>query len=269
VWHLSFIEQSTKATEMILHLTDKKWEILKQLLPAKVLKGRPQKWDDRQILEAILFILSNGLKWRCLPRTFPPYQTVYHRFRQWVDTGCLAAMRDTLIEVIFEGKSHLDMAFIDASFVRALCGGGDIGVTKLGKGNKIMAIVDEQSRPIAAIATSAQPHEITLLNETLQDCPILSKIVRIGGDKAYDSDSHDQQLAKGGIELIASHKKNRKATKTQDGRKLRRLSLRWVVERFFAWMKPARRLLVRFDKSTHVFQAFLDLFSAMTLIKDC
>jgi len=82
----------------------------------------------------------------------------------------------------------LSATFIDATFVRALCGGDEIGITKLGKGNKIMALVDDQSRPIAAIAFSAQPHEITLLDETLQDCPIASKVERIIGDKAYDSD---------------------------------------------------------------------------------
>ncbi|WP_010297769.1 transposase [Candidatus Odyssella thessalonicensis] len=66
--------------------------------------------------------------------------------------------------------------------------------------------------------------------------------------------------------MIAPHKRNRK-NKTQDGRALRRYSKRWVVEGFFAWMKPARRLLIRFDKKISVFQAFLDLFSAITIYR--
>lgn len=32
-----------------------------------------------------------------------------------------------------------------------------------------MAIVDQNSKPLAAIVTSAQPHEITLLQETIED----------------------------------------------------------------------------------------------------
>jgi transposase len=253
---------------MILQLTNEKWEVFKQLIPQKSLRGRPQVWEDRLIFEAILYVLSNGLKWRCLPNNYPPYQTVYHRFRQWADQGWFGVLRDTFIEIIYQNKSRLRVTFIDATFVRAVCGGEEIGTTKLGKGNKIMALVDECSRPIAAIATSAQPHEITLLDETLQDCPIASKIERIVGDKAYDSDKHDSDLAQKGIELIAAHKKNRQAPRTQDGRKLKRASSRWVVERLFAWMKPARRLLIRFDKLISVFQAFLDLFAVMTLIKD-
>jgi transposase len=251
----------------ILHLTDEKWEVISQFLPQRSSKGRPLLWEDRQIMEAILYVLSNGVKWRGLPHSFPPYQSVYRRFRLWVDQGFFAAIRDVLMELIFENKACLDVAFIDATFVRALCGGEAVGQTKLGKGSKIMALVDDNSRPIAAIATSAQPHEITLVQDTLEDLPQDLTVRKIVGDKAYDSDSHDQQLAQQGLELIAPHKNNRKAPKTQDGRKLRRYKKRWVVERFFAWMKPARRLLVRFDKRIAVFQAFLDLFSLMTLIK--
>jgi len=268
VWHLFFIERKAEATKMILQLTDEKWEVLKQLMPEKGSRGRPQQWSNRCIFETVLYVLSNGLKWRCLPKSFPPHQTVYHRFRQWVDQGFFAAIRDTLIEPIFETPNSLEITFIDATFVRALGGGQDIGLSTLGKGSKIMALVDCQSRPIAVIATSAQPHEITLVEEVLQDCPLALKVQRIAGDKAYDSDKHDEKLANKGIELIAAHKNNRQSPKTQDGRKLKRASSRWTVERFFAWMKPARRLLVRFDKCIAVFQAFLDIFSAMTLIKD-
>lgn len=153
--------------------------------------------------------------------------------------------------------------FIDGTFVRGVCGGEQIGLTKVGKGSKIMAIVDDKSVPIAAIVTSAQPHEISLVSDTLDDCPIYGKLKDLVGDRAYDSDPHDEALKTKGVNLIAPHKRNRKRPKTQDGRSLRKFSKRWVVERFFAWMKPARRLLVRFDKKVSIFQAFLDLFSAL------
>ena len=54
---------------------------------------------------------------------------------------------------------------------------------------------------------------------------------RLIGDKAYDSDSLDAALAKRGIEMIAPHRSNRTAPKTQDGRSLRRYKRRWKVER--------------------------------------
>jgi probable HAF family extracellular repeat protein len=68
------------------------------------------------------------------------------------------------------------------------------------------------------------------------------------GDKAYDSDKLDEQLAAEGVEMIAPHRKNRKPeNKTQDGRPLRRYKRRWKVERLFAWLQNFRRVLTRFD----------------------
>lgn len=256
-------------TKMIINITDEKWKYFQKFFCKKGNKGRPRKWKDRLILEAILYVLSNGLKWQDLPKIYPPKSTVYSRFRLWCDGGNFIALRDALLEVFYEHKSKLETFFIDATFVRSICGGDQIGLTKMEKGSKIMAIVDDKSVPVAAIATSAQPHEISLVSETLDDCPIVDKVKCLVGDKAYDSDLHDAELRKKGINLIAPHKRNRKRAKTQDGRSLRKYSRRWVVERFFAWMKPARRLLVRFDKKISVFQAFLDLFSALVIFKRC
>ena len=69
---------------------------------------------------------------------------------------------------------------------------------------------------------------------------------RLIGDKAYDSDALDQELAhKYDIELIAP---NRQPTsKSQDGRKLRPYRRRWKVERLFAWLHNFRRLVTRWE----------------------
>ena len=70
---------------------------------------------------------------------------------------------------------------------------------------------------------------------------------RLIGDKAYDSDSLDEQLAEEyGMEMIAPNRSNRKQ-KTQDGRPLRRYRRRWKVERLFAWMQNYRRLVTRWE----------------------
>ena len=91
-------------------------------------------------------------------------------------------------------------------------------------------------------------HEITLLHKTLEYLPYNVSVKKIVGDKAYYSDKRDKKLLKKGIELIALHKKNLHSPTTQDGRKLKSYKKRWNVQRFFAWLKPARRILNRFDK---------------------
>jgi transposase len=68
------------------------------------------------------------------------------------------------------------------------------------------------------------------------------------GDKAYDSDTLDQEIKKEhNIDLIAPHKRNRVKDKTQDGRSLRRYKRRWKVERLFAWLYNFRRIVTRYE----------------------
>src|SRR5829696_1257739 len=126
-------------------------------------------------------------------------------------------------------------------------GGAGVGKTKRGKGTKLMAVADGAGLPLALYATSASPHEVRLVGTTIEHRLIAEKPEKLIGDKAYDSDPLDEELATLGIELIAPHKRNRKKLKTQDGRKLRRYKRRWKVERFFAWIQNYRRIVVRYE----------------------
>lgn len=105
-----------------------------------------------------------------------------------------------------------------------------MGKTKRGKGTKIMAVEDRSGLPIAVSVSSASPHEITLVEPTLNAMFTDELPKRLIDDKAYDSDPLDRKLAEDGVELIAPHRSNRKK-KTQDGRKLCPYRRRWKVER--------------------------------------
>ena len=87
------------------------------------------------------------------------------------------------------------------------------------------------------------------------------------GDKAYDSDPLDAELAAAGVELIAPHKANRKRAVTQDGRKLRRYKRRWKVERLFAWLQNFRRILVRYEYHDDNYLGFVHLGCILILLK--
>ena len=90
---------------------------------------------------------------------------------------------------------------------------------------------------------------------------------RLIGDKAYDSDSLDEQLAEEyGIEMISPNRSNRKL-KTQDGRPLRRYRRRWKVERLFAWMQNYRRLVTRWEYRIENFLGFVQLACLLMLLR--
>ena len=115
---------------------------------------------------------------------------------------------------------------------------------------------------------SASPHECTLV-QGLFDFMLTEQMPeRLIGDKAYDSDPLDEELAEQGVEMIAPHRANRKSENiSQDGRPLRRYKRRWTVERTIGWIQNFRRLCIRWEKSTKLFQGYLHLSCALLLLK--
>jgi len=87
------------------------------------------------------------------------------------------------------------------------------------------------------------------------------------GDKGYDSDALRGRLRHRGIVLIAPHRSNRHRTPPQDGRVLRRYKKRWIVERSIAWLGNFRRLVVRYDRSLTIYQAFIHIACFMIVLR--
>lgn len=130
-----------------------------------------------------------------------------------------------------------------------------------------MAIADGFGLPFAIHLASAAPHEVTLVENTLEDRFVAEVPERLIGDRAYDSDPLDERLENQGVEMIAPHRANRKKPKTQDGRPLRRYKKRWKVERLFAWLFNFRRLVVRYEYYSQNFLAFVLLGCIKILLR--
>ena len=144
-----------------------------------------------------------------------------------------------------------------------------MGKTKRGKGTKLMAVADRAGLPIALSVGSASPHEVTLVEQTLEGRFIAEPPEKLIGDRAYDSDPLDEKLRALGVDLIAPHRRNRKKPKTQDGRPLRRYRKRWKVERLFAWLQNYRRILVRFERKLENYLGFVQLGCIVILLRRC
>jgi transposase len=67
-------------------LNEREWALVEECFPSQHM-GRPRKWSDRDCLDAVLFILSEGCRWNSLPDSFPPSATVFDRFSLWVKQG--------------------------------------------------------------------------------------------------------------------------------------------------------------------------------------
>ena len=129
-----------------------------------------------------------------------------------------------------------------------------------------MAVADAAGFPLAVHVVSASPHEVTLVESTLEYRFTEDVPQRLIGDKAYDSDALDVRLALDwGVEMIAPNRAKR--CRTQDGRPLRRYCRRWKVERLFAWLHNFRRLVVRYEFYAENFLAMVQLGCIMILLR--
>jgi len=231
-------------------LSDAKWMLIEPILRPQRRsdgRGRPSQ-DTRAVLNGILWVLGTGAQWRELPNKYPPYQTCHRRFQQWVRAGKL----EPHLAHAGRGVTSTRKTRSGGGLHRCLLHGGKkgglaVGPTKRGKGTKIIALADDHSLPLAVSIESASPHESQLVEGLLGHSFLDALPVRLIGDKAYDSDRLDRDLAECyGIEMIAPPRGERR-TPTQDGRPLRHYRRRWRVERFFAWLHHFRRLVIRWE----------------------
>ena len=120
-----------------------------------------------------------------------------------------------------------------------------------------MAVAGRAGLPLAVHVESASPAEVGLVGPVLERRFVDARPERLIGDKAYDSDGLDQQLAERGIEMIAPNRAKRR--KTQDGRPLRRYRRRWKVERLMAWLQNFRRIVTRYERRVENYLGFVHL----------
>lgn len=234
--------------------------------PTSAKGGRPPL-DRARVLRGIFWILDNGANWKDLPREFGAKSAVHRYFQRWVGEGVFERMLQDAGRVVEErGGFRLYECFIDGTFARARGGGDGVGLTKAGKGVKIMVLVDARGLPVSVETMSATPHESKLVQRLFDFMLTSATPERVIGDKAFDDDGLAADLAERGTELIAPHRSNRKHI-TQDGRPLRRYKRRWTVERTIAWLEHFRRLCIRWEKSTTLFRGFLHLACTILLIR--
>lgn len=103
---------------------DELWEIVEPLLPG--FRARPQGGgtapvDERAVFTAVVYVLTSGIPWRLLPRSFGVSPaTAHRRFTAWTTAGVWPRLhRAVLDELGSAGAIDWSSAIIDAASVRA------------------------------------------------------------------------------------------------------------------------------------------------------
>ena len=75
-------------------IPDALWEKIEPLLPPELPRprgGRP-RMDNRKAMEAILYVLHTGCKWKAIPQCLGVPDKVQRRFREWRKYGVFQRM---------------------------------------------------------------------------------------------------------------------------------------------------------------------------------
>ncbi len=133
-----------------------------------------------------------------------------------------------------------------------------MGLTKRGKGSKVMLVVEGQGLPLGVLVESAQKAEVRLAESTLAQVKVTRRVGRprtrpkeLVADRGYDSEALRRRLRARGIKPCIPRRRN---ARPRRGRKpdLSGYRQRWVVERTFAWLGGFRRLVVRWKRRAHI-----------------
>jgi transposase len=77
-------------------MSDELWGFIEPLLPPHAKEGKPRA-DDRQTIDAILFVLKTGIPWNDLPKEYGDDVTAWRRLRDWENAGVWKRIMDALI----------------------------------------------------------------------------------------------------------------------------------------------------------------------------
>ncbi len=235
---------------------DATWELIAPTLARSPGRGRPRLHADRVIYNAILYVLRGGIQWRMLPSTFPPWQTVYSRFRRGADAGLWEKLTDRLrAEVRLEAgrEPEPSAGVLDSQSTPTGPGGGAVGYDagKKVKGRKRHLVVDTEGTVLAVYVTPASVQDPVAAPEVLAQAKAKSSRLKlIWADGRYRGPIVESAAQELGLTIeVVSPPKGQKGFQV--------LPRRWVIERTFAWLERYRRLARDWEAASWSVCAFI------------
>jgi putative transposase len=232
--------------------TDAEWQIMAPYIPVGGTVpgrgGQPVTYPRRDIVDAIRYLDHNSVVWRALPVDFPPWETVYHYFREWNRDDTLARMHNGLREQVrlAEGRQgQPSAAILDSQSLRAAetvakASRGFDGGKKV-NGRKRHIAVDTIGMLLVVLVTGAGVQDrdgARLLLLAVAAC--FKRISMVWVDGGYAGRAVDFGAALGLTVQVVSKLIGQVGFKV--------LPRRWVVERTFSWINRCRRTVRDYER---------------------
>ncbi|MER6375871.1 IS5 family transposase [Streptomyces mirabilis] len=229
-------------------MTDAEWQVVRAVLPVPAWLegrgGRPESYCHHVMLDAVRYVVDNGVKWANLPTDFPPYRRVHAFARRWHVTGLLSELHDRLRDRVRDKEGRTvdpTAAVVDSQSLRAAAniprstsgwdGGKNVG------GRKRHLVVDCLGLVLAVAVTAASVQDrdaaVPPAGAIAQDA--LLHPPGVGGRRLcrrlVDWATENLHLT---LEIVR---------RTDDTTGFVVLPRRWVVERTLSWLMRSRRLV--------------------------
>ena len=236
------------------NVSDSQWQIISKYLDIE----RNRKYELREIINAILYLVKTGCQWRMLPGDFPNWSIVYYYFSVWKQDGTLEQIHESLIEKI--RKQHnkneepsvgiIDAQSVKSTLVSSQDKGFDAG--KKVKGIKRHIIVDTLGLILAVVIQSASVQDrdgaISVIDKLTENW---KKIIKIFADSGYRGELIATVKRRFNIELEIIKRNELHAFKV--------LPKRWIVERTFSWIDTNRRNSKNYERLNQTSVAMIHL----------
>lgn len=95
-------------------LRDDQWKRIEPLLQGKAGDRGRSGANNRQFIEAVLWVARTGSPWRDLPTQFGPWNSVYVRFARWSDKQ----VWQNIFAILREDADYEEV-FLDSTVIRA------------------------------------------------------------------------------------------------------------------------------------------------------
>ena len=108
-------------------LTDEEWMLVEPLIPPAKRGGGKRTVAMREVVNALMYVLSTGCQWRAIPKDLPPRSTVNGYFGLWDYDGTLDRIHHGLYvkcRELAQREASPTAAIIDSQSVKSAKKGG-------------------------------------------------------------------------------------------------------------------------------------------------
>jgi putative transposase len=240
-------------------------EMIKLLPPPKAKKkpGRPRA-NDRQMMTAIFYLLRTGCQWGALPHSLGAHSTANDRFLEWQAAGVFERLWQAGLSA-YDAEKGIEWEWqaMDGVMTKAPLGQEDTGPNPTDRakdGVKRSLLTDGRGVPLGVAVAGANRPDMKMVEATLESIPIErpkptpEQPQNLSLDAGYDYESVRETIAAWGY---TAHIRSRHEEADQKVLVPGFRARRWVAERTHSWMNRFRRLLIRWEKATEHYLAFV------------